>query len=135
MPVSFSETLVVGISSRALFDLEEENKIYAEHGVVAFRKYQKDREKVILKEGTGFYIVHALLNLNKFATAGKRLVEVIVMSKNSPETGIRVLNAIRYYNLDITRSAFTGGEECSITSKPLMWIFFYRKMKVMFNKL
>jgi len=66
--------------------------------------------ETIKKEGTRFYIVHALLNLNKFATAGKRLVEVIVMSKNSPETGIRVLNAIRHYNLDITRSAFTGGE-------------------------
>lgn len=111
MPISFSETLVVGISSRALFDLEEENKIFAEQGVVAFRQYQKDREKDVLKQGTGFHIVNALLNLNKFATKSQRLVEVIVMSKNSPETGIRVLNSLRHYNLDITRSAFTGGED------------------------
>lgn len=110
MPTSFTETLVVGISSRALFDLEEENKIFSEQGVVVFRQYQRERENDILKHGTGFHIVNALLNLNKFASKNQRLVEVIVMSKNSPETGIRVLNSIRNYNLDITRSAFTGGE-------------------------
>jgi 5'-nucleotidase len=108
MPVSFTETLVVGISSRALFDLEEENKLFKEKGVVEYRKYQKGKENEILNPGTGFHIVEALLNLNK--QSKERLVEVIVMSRNSPETGIRVLNSIKYYDLDITRSAFTGGE-------------------------
>lgn len=110
MPIDFTETLVVGISSRALFDLEEENKIFEEQGVEAFREFQKQNETTLLKRGTGFHIVKALLNLNKFAVGGKRLVEVIVMSKNSPETGLRVLNSIIKYELDITRSAFTGGE-------------------------
>ncbi|WP_216629363.1 5'-nucleotidase [Taibaiella lutea] len=110
MPIDFTNTLVVGISSRALFDLEEENKIFEEQGVVAFREFQKQHETTILKKGTGFHIVKALLNLNKFAIDDKRLVEVIVMSKNSPETGLRVLNSIIQYELDITRSAFTGGE-------------------------
>jgi 5'-nucleotidase len=110
MPLSFSNTLVVGISSRALFDLEEENRIFDEEGVVAFRNYQRANEAIILKKGTGFHIVKALLNLNKFSLDDKRLVEVIVMSKNSPETGLRVLNSIIQYELDITRSAFTGGE-------------------------
>ena len=91
MPISFSETLVVGISSRALFDLEEENKIFAEQGVVAFRQYQKDREKDVLKQGTGFHIVNALLNLNKFATKSQRLVEVIVMSNIFAECPLHLL--------------------------------------------
>jgi 5'-nucleotidase len=108
MPVSFSETLVVGISSRALFDLEEENRLFQEQGVLEYRKLQKQRESILLNPGTGFYVVKALLNLNRLAK--DRLVEVIVMSKNSPETGIRVLNSIQHYQLDITRSAFTGGE-------------------------
>lgn len=108
MPVSFSETLVVGISSRALFDLEEENRLFQEQGVFEYRKLQKEREGRVLEPGTGFYVVKALLNLNSLSK--DRLVEVIVMSKNSPETGIRVLNSIQHYQLDITRSAFTGGE-------------------------
>jgi 5'-nucleotidase len=108
MPLSFSETLVVGISSRALFDLEEENMLFQTQGVVEYRKQQRERESVILKPGTGFHVVTALLNLNSLSK--DRLVEVIVMSKNSPETGVRILNSIRHYHLDITRSAFTGGE-------------------------
>ncbi len=108
MPVSFSETLVVGISSRALFDLEEENRLFLRQGVIEYRKFQKEREQVLLKPGTGFHVVKALLNLN--ALSKERLVEVIIMSKNSPETGIRVLNSVQHYGLDITRSAFTGGE-------------------------
>ncbi|MEP7259210.1 MAG: 5'-nucleotidase [Flavitalea sp.] len=63
----------------------------------------------ILNPGTGFHLVKALLNLNRLSV-NDRLVEVIVMSKNSPETGVRVLNSIKHYGLDITRSAFTGGE-------------------------
>ncbi|MBL7709149.1 MAG: 5'-nucleotidase [Chitinophagaceae bacterium] len=108
MPLSFSETLVVGISSRALFDLEEENSLFQEKGIFEYRKLQKLRESEILKPGTGFHVIKALLNLNSLSK--DRLVEVIVMSKNSPETGVRVLNSIQFYNLDITRSAFTGGE-------------------------
>ncbi len=108
MPLSLSETLVIGISSRALFDLEEENSLFMSQGVVEYRKLQKEREHVLLKPGTGFHVVKALLNLNSLSN--ERLVEVIVMSKNSPETGVRVLNSIQHYGLDITRSAFTGGE-------------------------
>jgi 5'-nucleotidase len=107
MPVSLSDILVIGISSRALFDLEDENKIYEEKGLPEYRKYQRENEKTILKPGTAFYLVEALLNLNKFSE--DRLVEVIVMSSNTPETGVRMLNTIAHYGLDITRSAFTGG--------------------------
>jgi len=111
MAVDFSDTLVIGISSRALFDLEEENRIFQEKGVNEYRAYQKLNEDVVLNPGTAFHIVKALLNLNTLAD--ERLVEVIVLSRNSPETGIRVLNTIGHLGLDITRSAFTGGESLS----------------------
>lgn len=105
---SFADVLVVAISTRALFDLEEENKIYHEQGNDAYREYQRRNESVILNKGTAFHIIEALLDLNKLADVP--LVEVIVMSKNSPETAVRVLNSIDHYNLGITRSAFTGSE-------------------------
>lgn len=108
MPVTFKETLVVGISSRALFDLEEENQLFNNQGIVEYRKLQREREEKILMPGAGFYVIKALLELNKLSD--ERLVEVIVMSRNSPETGVRVLNSVKQYDLDITRSAFTGGE-------------------------
>ncbi len=108
MAVNFEDTLVVGISTRALFDLEEENTLFDEKGIVEYRKFQREHENSILEPGTAFHLVKALLRLNQLST--DRLVEVIVMSKNSPETGVRILNSIRHYELDITRSAFTGGE-------------------------
>lgn len=109
MPIDFSEILVVGVSTRALFDLEKENEIFmSAGGVKAFREYQEQNEAVTLSPGTAFYLVQSLLELNK--KASKKIVEVVVMSKNSPETGIRVLNSIRHHGLDITRMAFTGGE-------------------------
>lgn len=112
MPTDFSETLVIGISSRTLFDLDEEDRLFQEKGIVEYRKHQKEKEDDILTKGTGFYLAEALLNLNKLSKTN-RLVEVIVMSRNSPETGVRILNSIKHYNLDITRSAFTGGEPLS----------------------
>lgn len=109
MAIDFSETLVVGISSRALFDLEQENKIFQERGVEEYRRYQRENEDKILPLGAGFNIVRSLLALNKFADSSP-LVEVVVMSRNSPDTAIRVSNSIKHYELGITRSAFTGGE-------------------------
>lgn len=111
MPVDLSEILVVGVSTRALFNLEKENKVFEEEGIEAFRKYQLDNENELLEAGTAFYLVRSLLELNKIAN--KRIVEVVVMSRNSTETGMRVLNTIEKYNLDITRVAMTGGESLS----------------------
>jgi 5'-nucleotidase len=109
MAIDFTETLVIGISSRALFDLEDANSIFVEKGVLEYKKYQREREDVLLKPGSGFHVVKALLDLNKLSQTN-RLVEVIVMSRNSPETAARVLKSIDKYELDITRSAFTGGK-------------------------
>ncbi len=108
MAVDLSQILVIGVSSRALFDLEEENTIFNEKGLKEFRKYQYEHENEVLKPGTAFYLVKSLLELNK--QANQPIVEVVVMSRNSPETGVRVMNSIKSHNLDITRLAFTGGD-------------------------
>lgn len=111
MSIDLSEILVVGVSTRALFNLEIENDIFQNQGIAAFRKYQLDNEEEILEPGTAFYLVKSLLELNKIAN--KKIVEVVIMSRNSPETGFRVLNSIDNHQLEITRVAFTGGEPLS----------------------
>lgn len=108
MPMNLSEILVIGVSTRALFNLETENQVFDDQGIEAFRTYQLKHENEILEPGTAFYLVQSLLELNKIAN--KQIVEVVVMSRNSPETGMRVLNSIEKYELPITRVALTGGE-------------------------
>ena len=108
MAVDLSEVLVVGVTARALFNLEAENDIFEKEGVKKYREYQDKNQDVPLEMGTAFYLVKSLLELNK--QAHKPVVEVVVMSRNSPETGIRILKSIEKYELDITRLAFSGGE-------------------------
>jgi 5'-nucleotidase len=108
MPVSLDNLLVIGISSRALFDLETEEAIFREQGLDAYRRHQLENENEVLKPGGGFALVRALLKLNTL-TLDKRLVEVVIMSRNSSETSMRIFNSIQHYGLDITRAALSGG--------------------------
>ena len=103
--------LVVGISSRALFDLEEADRVYQLEGINAYRQYQREHEPELLGKGTAFPLVESLLRLNSLTN--KKLVEVVVMSRNQPDAGMRIFNSINHYQLDITRSAFTGGNPLS----------------------
>lgn len=117
-PLDLSDTLVIGISSTALFDLSESHSLFEEnykkdkeHAIATYRAHMLAREDEVLGTGTGLPVVRALLKLNRFGKPGERpLVEVVVMSRNSPETGVRILKTIRSLALDISRSAFTGGE-------------------------
>lgn len=111
MAVSFDEYLVVGISSRALFNLEKENEVFETQGLDAYREYQLSHEDEILEPGTGFTLVNNLLSINE--KTGKKLVEVIVMSRNSAETSLRIINSLDHYGLDINRMAMSGGENIS----------------------
>ncbi len=111
MAISFDEYLVVGISSRALFNLEEENKIFEENGLEAYKEYQIEHEEDILLPGSGFNLVSNLLKLNK--KLNKKYVEVIVMSRNSAETSLRIMNSLDHYSFDIGRMVMSGGEEIS----------------------
>ena len=107
MPYDLKNPLVIGISSRALFDLEAENRIFEEQGVSAYEEYQVRHEKDLLPKGSAFPLVEAFLRLNELRP--ERLVEVIVMSRNSPNTSLRIFNSIDHYGLDITRAALSGG--------------------------
>lgn len=109
--LSTKEILTVGVSTRALFNLEKENEVYETEGIEKFREFQQLNEDEILLPGTAFYLVKNLLDLNRIA--GKVIVEIVVMSRNSPETGFRVLNSITHYELGITRLALTGGKPLS----------------------
>jgi len=118
LPFNLKETLVIGISATALFDLSESDKLFQsefkkdpDNAIETYRQHMLENEDKPLDEGIAFPLVKALLNLNKYQKDNEPpLVEVVVMSRNSPETGIRVLNAIRNIGLNITRSAFTAGE-------------------------
>lgn len=110
MAHTLDDKLVVGISSRALFDLEEENKIYEEKGLEAYSEYQLEHEDDILKPGTAFPLVKALHNLN---CGDKQMTEIIIMSKNSADTSLRIFNSIKHYGLDISRAALVGGNNIS----------------------
>lgn len=112
MPASLDQLLVIGISSRALFDLEVEEAIFQEQGLDAYRQHQLDMENEILKPGAGFSLVKALLRLNQL-TPDQRLVEVVIMSRNSSETSMRIFNSIDHYGLDISRAALAGGAQLS----------------------
>ena len=108
MAYRLDDKMVIGISSRALFDMSVENEIFEKQGVEAYCKYQVEHENEILKPGPGFALVKALLRLNE-CCGDRDLVEVIIMSRNSPDTSLRVFNAIDYYGLHITRAALASG--------------------------
>lgn len=103
------EMLVVGVSSRALFNLEKENKLFDQKGVKAYTDYQIQNEDVILEPGSAFPLIKALLSLNDNQSQ-QRITEVMIMSKNSADTSLRIFNTIDHYELDITRAALTSGQ-------------------------
>lgn len=100
--------LTVAISSRALFDMSASNAIYEREGLAAYRAYQIDKEEQVLDPGEAFPLVKKLLNFN--ALLGKPCVDVILLSRNSADTGLRIFNSIEAHGLDIKRAAFSGGE-------------------------
>lgn len=119
MALDLSNTLVIGISATALFDMSESDRIFRETyeenrdtAIEAYRAHMLEHEDDTLKPGTGFHLIKALLDLNQYKDENDKspLVEVVVMSRNSPDTGLQVLKNIRTQKLNITRSAFTAGE-------------------------
>jgi 5'-nucleotidase len=100
--------LTVAISSRALFDLADSNSVYETDGLEAYRQYQIAHEDVVLDPGEAFSFVKKLLDINR--QLAEHRVEVILLSRNSADTGLRIFNSIQAYDLAITRAAFCGGE-------------------------
>ena len=101
--------LTVAISSRALFDLEESHLVFETEGVDAYCRYQIERENDCLAPGVAFGLVQKLLRLNK-GPDDQDQVEVVLISRNNADTGLRIFNTIEHYGLNIERAAFTNGE-------------------------
>ena len=108
MAYDLEHRLVIGVSSRALFDLSVENELFETQGVEAYCRYQGEHEKDYLMPGNGFRLIEALLNINKIPGQEGR-VEVIIMSHNSPDTSLRVFNSIAHYGLQISRAVLASG--------------------------
>tara|TARA_S200000501_G_scaffold378924_1_gene445047 strand:- start:2854 stop:3774 length:921 start_codon:yes stop_codon:yes gene_type:complete len=104
-----AENLVIAISSSAMFNMDESHRVYSERGLAAYSKYQIDHEEEPLAPGEAFPLVKKLLALNDRLNVSGR-VEVILLSRNSADTGLRIFNSIEHYGLDITRAAFCSGE-------------------------
>ena len=109
MPETLEDKLVVGLSSRALFDLAAANEVFEQHGLTAFREYQRKHEHEILEPGTAFSLVKGLLAVNE--RAGEQLVDVIILSRNDADSAMRVLRSIEAHGLPITRGVFRGGRD------------------------
>lgn len=110
MPKISEETMVVAVSARALFDLESDARLFAEQGLDAYAARQRSLEEVPLEPGSAFPLVQGLLQLNAHVPTGEPpFVEVVVLSSQHPDTGLRVLGSIRHHGLSIARAVFTGG--------------------------
>ena len=108
MSYDLNKKLVIGVSSRALFDLTKENEIFETKGLDAYCKYQVEHENEILAPGPGFKLIKALLNINNLKGQAGR-VEVIIMSRNSADTSLRVFHSIEHYKLNISRAVLASG--------------------------
>lgn len=103
-----ADTLTIGISSRALFDMRESHALFEAEGLEAYARYQVENENVHLEPGVAFPLARKLLALNEDEVEHPR-VEVILLSRNSADTGLRIFNTIEHFGLNIERAAFTNG--------------------------
>ena len=110
--------LVVAITARALFHLEDGHQVFEAQGIEAYAEYQRQRENELLEPGIAFPLVRKLLALNADASPERPRVEVILLSRNSSDTGLRIFNAIEHHGLKISRAVFTSGAEVYPYIKP-----------------
>src|SRR5690625_4767263 len=103
MAYDLSDKLVIAVASSALFDLEESDHVFREIGESAYRKYQRENEREVLQPGVVFPLVKRLLSLYDKET---QPIEIVLFSRNDPDTGLRVFHSIQHYNLAISRAVF-----------------------------
>ena len=108
MSFPIEEKLVIGVASSALFQLDEADEIFRKDGIAAYRTYQREHQKDVLRKGIAFPFIRRFLKFNELFPEAKP-VEVVLLSHNDPDTGARVFHSIRHYGLEITRAAFTTG--------------------------
>ncbi len=110
MAASLNGQLVVAISSRALFDFEEENRVFEEGDDRAYMQLQLQRVEQPALPGVAFSLVNKLLAFNPPADAGPPRVEVVILSRNDPVSGLRVFRSAQHFGLPVQRGVFTRGE-------------------------
>jgi 5'-nucleotidase len=106
MSFDIDSKFVIAVASSALFDLTESDQVFRENGEEAYRKYQRENENEILLPGVAYPLIKRLLSIN---TSQDQLVEVILLSRNDPDTGLRVFKSIEHYGLTISRAVFVAG--------------------------
>lgn len=110
MPYELSNKLKIAVTTRALFRLEEEDKLYKQQGTKVYEAYQIEKEDELIPKGAAFSLIQSLLSINQIETLKNR-VEVILVTRNNANSGIRVFKSIEKYDLGITRGIFSGGGE------------------------
>ena len=106
--LDLERALVIGVASSALFDLSESDAVFRNEGEEKYRAYQRENLDEILEPGVAFPFIRRLLDLNDLSE-DERLVEVVILSRNDPETGMRVMRSVQRHGLDITRAIFMQG--------------------------
>lgn len=109
MPYELKSRLVIGLASSALFDLEESDKVFRLKGEEAYRDYQRENQNKPLPHGVAFSFIRRLLSLNQLNPEDPP-VEVILLSRNDPDTGLRVMKSIEFHGLPMTRAVFLQGQ-------------------------
>jgi len=110
VPYELGHRLVVGVASSALFDLRESDALFRSRGEAAYREYQEQHLDDPLEPGVAFPFIRRLLSLNDLGEPADPLVEVIVLSRNDPDTGLRVMRSVEHHELQISRAVFMRGK-------------------------
>lgn len=121
--LDLEHALVIGVASSALFDLRESDAVFREQGEERYREYQREHLDDVLEPGVAFPFIRRLLDLNDLSDR-ERLVEVVILSRNDPETGMRVMRSVAHHGLDITRAIFMQGRAPYRFMEPLRMSLF-----------
>ena len=121
--LDLERALVIGVASSALFDLRESDAVFREQGEERYREYQREHLDDVLEPGVAFPFIRRILDLNDLSDR-ERLVEVVILSRNDPETGMRVMRSVARHGLDITRAIFMQGRAPYRFMKPLRMSLF-----------
>lgn len=108
MGFPITDKFVIAVSASALFDTAKEDRIFSEEGVDSYKKYQKEHEGDIYERGVAFPFIQKFLKLNEVLDG--QPVEVVLFTRNSPDLGIRIMESIKHYRLNISRAHFSSGE-------------------------
>ena len=121
--LDLERALVVGVASSALFDLSKSDAVFRNEGEEKYRAYQRENLDEVLEPGVAFPFIRRLLTLNDLSE-DERLVEVVILSRNDPETGMRVMRSVQHHGLDITRAIFMQGRSPYRFMEPLRMSLF-----------